>query len=114
MEPFLDRRAFPGPAIDLAASGASFAGQACFNGCIAVTNWQRADVERLLPPELALAANASATTTMPGPPRMAAPAGSGMRSAHALSHVCQGAVASSHPNQRVAKSRLTTTGFASK
>ena len=50
MEPFLDRRAFPGPAIDLAASGASFAGQACFNGCIAVTNWQRADVERLLPP----------------------------------------------------------------
>ncbi len=61
MDPFLDRTAFPGPAIDLAASGASFAGQARFNGCIAVTNWLRAEVERLLPPQLALAANASPT-----------------------------------------------------
>jgi len=61
MDPFLDRTAFPGPTIDLAASGASFAGQARFNGCIAVTNWLRAEVERLLPPQLALAANASPT-----------------------------------------------------
>jgi len=61
MDPFLVRTAFPGPTIDLAASGASFAGQARFNGCIAVTNWLRAEVERLLPPQLALAANASPT-----------------------------------------------------
>ena len=61
MVPFLDRSAFPGPAIDLAASGASFAAQARFNGCIVVTNWPRVDVARLLPSELALAANASAT-----------------------------------------------------
>ena len=61
MDRFLGRTAFPGPAVDLAASGASFAGQAIFNGCIAVANWPRAEVARLVPAELELAANCSDT-----------------------------------------------------
>jgi hypothetical protein len=59
MEPLLGRNAFPGPAIVVGASGATFAGEATFDGCIAIAHWPRADVERLLPRELELAANAA-------------------------------------------------------
>ena len=59
MEPVLGRSAFPGPAIELGAAGATFAGEATFDGCVAIAHWPRADVEGLLPAELELAANAS-------------------------------------------------------
>lgn len=59
MEPILGRNAFPGPTIEVGASGATFAGEATFDGCIALANWPRADIERLLPPELEPAANVS-------------------------------------------------------
>lgn len=59
MEPLLGRNAFPGPTIDVGASGATFAGEAAFEGCIAIAHWLRADVERLLPRDLELAANVS-------------------------------------------------------
>src|SRR5512147_954283 len=59
MHPLLGRNAFPGPAIDASASGATFAGEAAFHGCIAIAHWPRAAVERLLPRELELAANVS-------------------------------------------------------
>jgi len=59
MELVLGRSAFPGPAIEAGAAGATFAGEATFDGCVAVTHWPRADVERLLPAELELAANVS-------------------------------------------------------
>jgi len=65
MRPFLGREAFPGPAIELAAAGGSFVGQAAFDGTIAWTQWPRAEVERLLPPDLELAANVAAPDLHP-------------------------------------------------
>ena len=61
MDALLDRRAFPGSAVDAATAGASFAGEARFSGCFACTNWARAAVRALLPRELSLATNVSAT-----------------------------------------------------
>ena len=59
MDSFLGAAAFPGPAVGRHAGSNSFVSQARFNGCIAFSNWPRADVERLLPPELELCANTS-------------------------------------------------------
>src|SRR5882724_1686714 len=65
MDPFLGRSAFPGPAIAADAAGNRFVGQARFSGCIAFTNWRRAEVEAFLPPELQLATNAVAADLHP-------------------------------------------------
>ena len=59
IQSILGRSAFPGPVIEIGRSGATFAGEAAFEGCFAITEWRRADVERLLPPEIALAENVS-------------------------------------------------------
>ncbi|HUE39916.1 MAG TPA: hypothetical protein VMR29_10450 [Candidatus Binatia bacterium] len=61
MSDFLGSEAFLAPCDDVAAFSGSFVGQAEFNGCIAFCNWSREDVARVLPAELELAANASAT-----------------------------------------------------
>ena len=61
MDVFLTKAAFPGPCVDVNTSSVTFVGQARFNGCIAFCNWPRKDVEALLPKELELAANTSAT-----------------------------------------------------
>lgn len=50
---------FLGDIVDASAAGATFVGQATFNGCIAVTTWPRRDVAALLPPGLAPALPAS-------------------------------------------------------
>jgi hypothetical protein len=65
MDCFLGRSAFAGPVIDVDAAGTRFAGQARFSGCIAFTNWPRAEVEALLPPELELAPNTMAVDLHP-------------------------------------------------
>lgn len=59
MQAFLGRDAFPGPALAAPVAPTSFAGQARFNGCIAICNWRRDAVAAALPPELELAANRS-------------------------------------------------------
>jgi hypothetical protein len=59
MEEFLGKDSFLGPCID--TSSPTFVGQADFNGCIAFCNWSREDVARVLPAELELAVNTSAT-----------------------------------------------------
>jgi hypothetical protein len=64
MDVFLTKQAFPGPCIDPTASSVTFAGQARFNGCIVFCNWPRRDVAALLPKELELAANASASAAV--------------------------------------------------
>jgi hypothetical protein len=61
MEIFLGRDAFPGPVVDAAGVVHRFMGEARFAGCIAFANWPRVEIERMLPPELALAANRSPT-----------------------------------------------------
>jgi hypothetical protein len=61
IEPFLDRSAFRGPCVGVEAFRGSFVGQARFNGCIVFCNWPRRDVAKLLPDDLELAANFSAT-----------------------------------------------------
>ncbi len=61
MNPFLDRSCFAG--LNGSCPG-SFLSQARFDGYIAFTNWPRADVERLLPAELQLAPNISATPAL--------------------------------------------------
>src|SRR5215470_2719046 len=61
MDPFLNKHAFFGPSITVDTVGGSFAAEATFNGCIAFFNWPRKEVERLLPPDLELAVNRSAT-----------------------------------------------------
>ena len=58
---FMDRSCFAGPSIDVGAFRGSFIGRATFNGCIVVCSWPREDVERILPAELLLAENRSAT-----------------------------------------------------
>jgi len=58
---FLGKSSFVGPPVAVGTTKGSFVSQARFNGCIAASNWARGDVERLLPPELALAANVSST-----------------------------------------------------
>jgi hypothetical protein len=58
MKTFLGRNCFAG---ETAAYAGSFLSQASFTGCIVFTNWNRADVKRLLPAELELAVNLSAT-----------------------------------------------------
>jgi hypothetical protein len=55
MEAVLGGECFAGPAVDRVTAALSFAGQAAFNGCIAVCSWPRAEVAALLPPELVLA-----------------------------------------------------------
>ena len=65
MQPFLDEHCFVGsPSHAERGITASFVGQATFNGCIAFTNWPRPHVERLLPPELRLAANVSSAPSL--------------------------------------------------
>jgi hypothetical protein len=59
MDRFLSRESFPGPALTFGALSRPFMGEARFDGCIVFTNWPRPEVERLLPPELQLAANTS-------------------------------------------------------
>jgi hypothetical protein len=61
MDVFLTRAAFPGPSFDGEASSATLVGRARFHGCISICNWPRPDVEALLPEDLELAANTSAT-----------------------------------------------------
>jgi hypothetical protein len=61
MDGFLGRCAFAGEAVDARAAGATFVGQATFNGGVAVTSWPRGDVAGLLPRGLALATNVSPT-----------------------------------------------------
>lgn len=65
MDVFLGLPSFAGPSIDVRAAGATFVGQATFNGHIAVSNWRRDEVERLLAPDLELAANCSAPALHP-------------------------------------------------
>jgi hypothetical protein len=50
---------FLGDTVDATRAGATFVGQATFNGCIAVTTWPRSDVAALLPPGLEPAPTAS-------------------------------------------------------
>lgn len=57
----LGRSAFAGAADDAAPRARSFAGETSFDGCVTFASWPRAEVARLLPPELQLAANVSAT-----------------------------------------------------
>jgi hypothetical protein len=59
MDLFLGRDSFSGLSGDRNAFATSFVGQATFNGYIAFANWARADVEKLLPPDLALVPNSS-------------------------------------------------------
>jgi hypothetical protein len=61
MTAFLDMAAFPGPAFRRNALGNPFVSQSRFNGHITFSNWPRTDVEKLLPPDLELCANISAT-----------------------------------------------------
>jgi hypothetical protein len=43
-----------------AARRPSFAGETSFDGCVTIAGWRRADVARLLPPAVELAANTAA------------------------------------------------------
>ena len=61
MDTFLDTTAFPGPVVGRNVLANPFVSQASFNGYIAFTNWPRAEAGRLLPPDLELCANVSAT-----------------------------------------------------
>jgi hypothetical protein len=61
MDRLLDRSAFPGLALDARAAGASFVGEARFNGGLAAAHWPRAALQALLPDDIALAANVSTT-----------------------------------------------------
>ncbi len=64
MQPFLDEHCFTAASDAERGFAGAFVGQAIFDGCIAFANWPRKDVERLLPPELRLAANVSATPAL--------------------------------------------------
>ena len=61
MTAFVGRTAFAAPVVDARPHPGSFPGEAFFSGCIMFVHWDRADVARLLPPELELAPNVSAT-----------------------------------------------------
>jgi len=61
MASILSRHAFSGPALDVVAAGGSFVGQATFQGVVVCCLRPRAEIAALLPAELALAANDSAT-----------------------------------------------------
>ena len=61
------RRAFLGPALAAAQAAPSVAGQARFDGCLAMSLWPRADVERLLPSDLVLAPRADTAAAAPHP-----------------------------------------------
>ena len=61
MPSILSRRAFPGPALDVVAAGGSFVGQATFHGAVVCCLRPRAEIAAMLPPELELVANVSAT-----------------------------------------------------
>lgn len=59
MDVFLGRDAFSGPALEAGAVIDRFMGEARFDGGLACVNWQRSEVERVLPSELTLAENRS-------------------------------------------------------
>jgi len=61
MEAFLGKRFFPGSFVNQDAARASWLARARFHGHIILMHWQRAEVERVLPAELALATNNSST-----------------------------------------------------
>ena len=61
MDTFLDRTAFPGPSSNRSALADPFVSQARFDGHITFSNWPREDVAKLLPPDLELCPNTSAT-----------------------------------------------------
>jgi hypothetical protein len=61
MNSILNKHAFSGPSIEMGKSGGSFAAESIFNGHIAFFAWSRKEVGRLLPPDLELAVNRSAT-----------------------------------------------------
>jgi hypothetical protein len=61
MDPFLGPEAFAGALLPAAARHEPTVGQAAFNGFWSFTNWPRGDVEGLLPPDIQLASNVSAT-----------------------------------------------------
>ena len=61
MVAFLDRAVFAESAVSVNTFTGSFVSQARFNGYIMFSNWERRDVDKLLPPDLALGSNTSST-----------------------------------------------------
>jgi hypothetical protein len=58
---FPSRAAFAEPTLDARAATVPFVSQARLNGCIVLSNWERGEVEKLLPCDLALGTNTSPT-----------------------------------------------------